>query len=96
MIFYLQPIINKWCIRWNDSSKNFDMKYMNDVSYVTGIKIHRDRSRGILSLSQETYINKILKRFRIKNYSPSMVVIMKGNKLSLNNISYASIVGSFM
>ena len=32
-------------------SKNFDMKDMSEASYVIGIKIHRDRSRGILGLS---------------------------------------------
>ena len=43
--------------------KNFDMKDMGEASYVIGMKIQRERSRGILSLSQETYINKLLKRF---------------------------------
>ena len=37
-------------------SKNFDMKYMGKVSYVIGIKIHREISKGILGLSQETNI----------------------------------------
>jgi len=32
-------------------SKNFDMKDMDDASYVIGIKIHRDRPQGILNLS---------------------------------------------
>ena len=32
-------------------SKNFDMKDMGEVSYIIGIKIHRERSRGILGLS---------------------------------------------
>ena len=41
-------------------SKNFDMKYMGEASYVIGIKIHRDRSCGILGLSQEIYIKKVL------------------------------------
>ena len=36
-------------------SKDFDMKEMGEASYVIGIKIHRERSRGILGLSQETY-----------------------------------------
>ena len=44
-------------------SKNFDMKDMSEASYVIGIKIHRERSQGILGLSQETYINKVLARF---------------------------------
>ena len=34
-------------------SKNFDMKDMGETSYVIGIKIHKERSRGILGLSQE-------------------------------------------
>ena len=40
--------------------KKFDMKDMGEASYVIGIKIQRERSRGILGLSQETYINKLL------------------------------------
>ena len=90
-------------------SKNFDMKDMGDASYVIGIKIHRDRSRGILGLSQETYINKILERFRMKDCSPSVAPIVKGDRFNLNqcpkndfereqmkNIPYASVVGSLM
>ena len=41
-------------------SKNFDMKDMGEASYVIGMNIYRERSRGILGLSQETYINKVL------------------------------------
>ena len=90
-------------------SKNFDMKDMGEASYAIGIKIHRDRSRGILGLSHETYINKVLERFRMKDCSPSVAPIIKGDKLSLNqcpkndlekesmkNIPYASPVGSLM
>ncbi|RVW60687.1 Retrovirus-related Pol polyprotein from transposon TNT 1-94 [Vitis vinifera] len=60
-------------------SKNFDMKDMGEASYVIGIKIHRDRFQGILGLSQETYINKVLERFRMKNCSPSVSPIVKGD-----------------
>ncbi|RVX00432.1 Retrovirus-related Pol polyprotein from transposon TNT 1-94 [Vitis vinifera] len=90
-------------------SKNFDMKDMGETSYVIGIKIHRDRFQGILGLSQETYINKVLKRFRMKNCSPSVSSIVKGDRFNLNqclknnlekkqmkNISYAFAVGSLM
>ena len=85
------------------------MKDMGDASYVIGIKIHRDRPRGILGLSQETYINKILERFWMKDCSSSVAPIVKGDKFNLNqcpkndferehmkNISYASVVGSLM
>ena len=34
-------------------SNNFDMKDMGEASYVLGIKIHKERSRGILCLSQK-------------------------------------------
>lgn len=90
-------------------SKNFDMKDMSDASYVIGIKIHRDKPRGILGLSQETYINKILERFRMKDCSPSVAPIVKGDRFNSNqcpkndferehmkNIPYASIVESLM
>ncbi|RVX15691.1 Retrovirus-related Pol polyprotein from transposon TNT 1-94 [Vitis vinifera] len=90
-------------------SKNFDMKDMGEASYVIGIKIHRDRFKGILGLSQETYINKVLERFRMKNCSPSVSPIVKGDRFNLNqcpkndlemeqmkNIPYAYAVGSLM
>jgi transposase InsO family protein len=90
-------------------SKNFDMKDMGEASYVIGIKIHRDIFQGILGLSQETYINKILKRFRMNDCSPSVAPIVKGDRFNLNqcpkndlereqmkNIPYASAVGSLM
>ena len=65
-------------------SKNFDMKDMGDASYVISIKIHRDKFQGILCLSQETYINKVLERFWIKDCSPSIAPIMKGDRFNLN------------
>ena len=43
--------------------KNIDMKDIGETSYVIGNKIYRDRHRGILGLSQEIYINKVLERF---------------------------------
>ena len=32
-------------------SKNFDMKDLGEASFVLGIEIHRNRSRGLLGLS---------------------------------------------
>jgi transposase InsO family protein len=90
-------------------SKNFDMKDMGEASYVIGIKINRDRHKGVLGLSQEPYINKVLERFRMKDCSPSVAPIVKGDKFNLNqcpknnlekermnHIPYASVVGSLM
>ena len=35
---------------------NFDMKDLGDAAYVLGIEIHRDRSKGVVGLSQRAYI----------------------------------------
>ncbi|GAA0170757.1 transmembrane signal receptor [Lithospermum erythrorhizon] len=90
-------------------SKNFEMKDMGEASYVIGIEIFRDRSQGLLRLSQKVYINKVLERFRMVSCSPSVAPIRKGDKFSLmqcpknelerkemENIPYAPVVGSLM
>ncbi|KAK2435686.1 hypothetical protein QL285_020729 [Trifolium repens] len=90
-------------------SNNFEMKDMGEASYVIGIEIFRDRSQGVLGLSQKAYINKILERFRMDKCSASPVPIQKGDKFSLmqcpknelerkqmESIPYASVVGSLM
>ena len=74
-------------------SKNFDMKDMGEASYVIGIKIHRDRFRGILGLSQETYINKFLERYRMKDCSPSVAPIVKGDSFNLTNARRTTLKG---
>jgi hypothetical protein len=38
-------------------SFHFDMKDLGEVSYVLGIQILRDRTNGVLELSQKTYID---------------------------------------
>lgn len=47
-------------------SKSFKMKDMGDASFVLGIEIVRDRSRGLLGLSQKTYIEKVLQHFNMQ------------------------------
>ncbi|RVW82847.1 Retrovirus-related Pol polyprotein from transposon TNT 1-94 [Vitis vinifera] len=82
---------------------------MGDATYVIGIKIQRDRFRGLLGLSQETYINKVLERFQMKDCSPSIAPIVKGDRFNLDqcpkndlerekmkNIPYAFVFGSLM
>ncbi|RVW76784.1 Retrovirus-related Pol polyprotein from transposon TNT 1-94 [Vitis vinifera] len=90
-------------------SKHFEMKDLGDASFVLGIQIHRDRSRGILGLSQRTYIDKVLQRYGMQNSKPGDTPVAKGDKFSLNQcpknslesqemqkIPYASAVGSLM
>ena len=60
----------------NFLSNNFEMKDLEDTSFMIDIQIQGDKTRGILGLSQKTYVNKVLDRRSMKNYS-------KGDKLSL-------------
>ena len=82
---------------------------MGDVSYVIGIEIFHDREQGILGLSQQGYINKVLERFRMGKCSGGPIPIQKGDKFGImqspkndvekkgtESIPYASVVGSLM
>ena len=90
-------------------SKTFDMKDLGEATYVLGIEIHRDRLRGLLGLSQKSYIEKVLKRFNMQNCYSSVALVVKGEifcelqcpksdleKNQMEKISYASTVGSIM
>ena len=46
-------------------NKNFLMKDLGEAAYILGIKIYRDRSRRLIGLSQSTYLDKILKEFKM-------------------------------
>ena len=85
------------------------MKDLGEAFFVLGIKILRDRSQGVLGLSQKTFIDKVLSRFDMKDCKPGDTPISKGDKFSLKQcpsndlernemqkIPYASIVGSLM
>ncbi|RVW52979.1 Retrovirus-related Pol polyprotein from transposon TNT 1-94 [Vitis vinifera] len=90
------------------SSKS-DMKDLGNASFVLGIQIYRDHSRGILGLSQNSYIDKVLSRFGMSNYAPGDTPMAKGDKFSLyqcprnelerkdmERFSYALAIGSLM
>ena len=90
-------------------SKQFEMKDLGDASFFLGIQICRDRSRGILRLSQKSYIDKLLKRFGMQDCKPGDTHVSKGDKFSLcqcpkndletkemQKIPYASTIESLM
>ena len=85
------------------------MKDLGNASFVPGIQIYRDCSRGILGLSQKAYIGKVLSRFGMNNCALGDTSVAKGDKFSLHQCSknelekkdmerfpYALIVGSLM
>jgi ATP-binding cassette subfamily B (MDR/TAP) protein 1 len=90
-------------------NNNFSMKGMGEVAYVLGIKIYRDRSRLLLALIQSTYLDKVLKRFRMENSKKGDFPVVKRFLLSvtqnpatgmeksvMSSIPYASAIGSIM
>jgi hypothetical protein len=90
-------------------SSHFDMKDLGESSYVLEIEIHRDRRKGVLGLSQKTYIEKVLKKFNMHKCNLTPAPIVKGVKFvkfqclrnqyetnEMKAVQYASAVGSLM
>ncbi|KAL0284522.1 UNVERIFIED_CONTAM: Retrovirus-related Pol polyprotein from transposon TNT 1-94 [Sesamum radiatum] len=88
-------------------STQFSMKDIGEASYILGIKIYRDRSRRMLGLTQSSYIEKVLKRFKMEHLKRGILPMRHGIKLSkkqspktdeelkkISNIPYSSAVGS--
>jgi hypothetical protein len=46
--------------------KSFLMKDLGEATYILGIKIYRDRSKRLIGLSQDAYIDKILNQFNMQ------------------------------
>ncbi|GJS17995.1 copia protein [Tanacetum coccineum] len=64
--------------------KCFTMKDLGEAAYILGIKIYRDRSRRIIGLSQNAYIDKILKWFKMdaSKYGLSSIVNLASGYVS--------------
>ena len=89
--------------------KCFSMKDLGKAAYILGIKIYRDRSKRLIGLSQNTYIDKVLKRFSMQDSKRGKLPMSHGITLSksqcpntkdererMSKIPYASAIGSIM
>nr|GEU56964.1 hypothetical protein [Tanacetum cinerariifolium] len=87
--------------------KCFFMKDLEEMAFILGIKIYRDRSRRLIGLSQNAYLDKILKRYRMDNSKRGSIPIQVDLHLSksqcattsakmkrMQNVPYASAVGA--
>ena len=85
------------------------MKNLEEASYVLGIQILRDKSSDIMRLSQQTYIEIILKRFNMQSCSSGNASIVKVDRFfksqcpnndierdNMKEVPYSSVVGSLM
>ncbi|KAL0290089.1 UNVERIFIED_CONTAM: Retrovirus-related Pol polyprotein from transposon TNT 1-94 [Sesamum radiatum] len=62
--------------------QKFSIEDMGEASYILGIKIYRDRSRRLLGLTQSSYIEKILKRFKMEHSKRALLPMRHRIKLS--------------
>ncbi|MCO5572094.1 hypothetical protein L7F22_025845 [Adiantum nelumboides] len=87
----------------------FDMKNVCNASHILDMRIIRDRSRRLLYFSQQTYVEKVLKRFNMERGKSSSTSLAPHLKLSRANcprsnakkaemakVPYASVCGSLM
>nr|GFC21493.1 retrotransposon protein, putative, Ty1-copia subclass [Tanacetum cinerariifolium] len=68
--------------------KIFAMKDFGEATFILGIKIYRDRSKRLIGLSQRTYMDKILKRYRMDNSKRDHIPMQE--RLDLNKTQGAS------
>jgi len=90
-------------------SKQFEMKDLGAAKQILGMRIIRDKDKGILKLSQTEYVKKVLSRFSMDNAKPVSTPLGNHFKLSkdqspktelecgyMDKIPYASVIGSLM
>ncbi|GKE06945.1 zinc finger, CCHC-type containing protein [Tanacetum coccineum] len=93
----------------NYLGKCFSTKDLGEAAFIFGIKIYIDRSKRLIGLSQNAYMDKILKRYKMDNSKRGTIPMQE--RLDLNksqgaqtpkevnhmkNVPYASVVGSIM
>ncbi|GKB12173.1 retrotransposon protein, putative, ty1-copia subclass [Tanacetum coccineum] len=66
----------------NYLGKCFSMKDLGEAAFILGIKIYRDRSKRLIGLSQNAYMDKILKRYKMDNSKRGTIPMQK--RLDLN------------
>lgn len=90
-------------------AKHFKVKDLGEVNFLLGIEITRNRQTGIVELSQQAYIEQLLKRFNLQDVKPAMTLLLPGIRLTqddcpstdeekedMANVPYASLVGALM
>jgi len=90
-------------------SSVFDMKDLGAAKKILGMEITRDRKSGLLFLSQQNYVKKVLQRFNMQDAKAISTSIAPHFKLSaaqcpstdeeteyMSRVPYSSAVGSLM
>src|SRR3989337_2807691 len=88
-------------------NKSFSMTDLGEAAFILGIKIYRNRPRRLIGLSQSTYLDKVLKKFKMDQAKKGFLPVLQGVKLSqtqcpttaedrekMKVVPYASAIGS--
>ena len=62
--------------------KCFEIKDVGELGYILGICIDRDKGMGMISLSQSTYLQRVLERFGMADCNPKPTPLPPGIALS--------------
>jgi hypothetical protein len=62
--------------------KSFLMKDLGEAAYILGKKIYRDRSKRLIRLSQDAYINKVLNWFNMQDSKKGFLLMSHAITLS--------------
>nr|GEU36398.1 hypothetical protein [Tanacetum cinerariifolium] len=57
--------------------KYFSMKHLGEAACILGVKIIRDRSKRLIMLSQNAYLEKLLKKFKFDNSKKGFTPMME-------------------
>ena len=90
-------------------SSQFDMKDLGDAHHVLGMRVTRDCKKGLLYLSEEEYVHKVLEHFSMQSGRsvstplPAYLKLSKDDcpksdedKAAMAKVPYASPCGSLM
>ncbi|KAJ9556975.1 hypothetical protein OSB04_011589 [Centaurea solstitialis] len=122
-IYGLKQASRSWNLHFDERIKEFGFakkckelvkqmfpdKDLGEAAYILGIKIYRNTSKRLIGLSQSTYIDKILKKFRMDESKKGFIPMQHGIVLSktqcpvssqdqdkMKSVPYASAIGSIM
>jgi len=89
--------------------KEFKLKDLGEVTNCLGIRITRDRQRGLLWMDQSQYIDQVLNKFNMKDCNPSSTPLDKNQILThemspktkkeeevMRNVPYREAIGCMM
>lgn len=83
MIFSFLRIMGRLKSIKTELNKNFKMNDMGEASSILGIRITRDKEKKTISIDQESYINDLLKKFKMDDRNGVMIPLDINQKLNV-------------